>query len=77
MLDDDTELDNISKYLKKNHKFIISKSEINKFADIWDAAKKKDYAYIEEYIEQNKISSKVLDLLKHTNNEKLTHTLNS
>jgi hypothetical protein len=71
MLDDDAELSNIAKYLKQKHKFIISKSELNIFADIWDAAKKNDYLYIEEYIEQNRISSKILNLLAYTNNKKL------
>ena len=72
MLENDTELSNIAKYLKQKYKFIISKSDLDKFADIWDAVKKNDYIYIEEYIEQNNISSKILNLLAYTNNHKLT-----
>ena len=75
MLDDDSELANISRYIKKEYKVSISKIELSNFAEIWDAAKKNDYIYIEEFIQQNNISTKVLNLLKNTNNSKLTEFL--
>lgn len=75
MLDDDSELANIGKYLSKKHNYKISKSDLSRFADIWDAAKKKDFTYITEYIEQYSPSKKVLILLKSTNNQKLIESI--
>ena len=48
MLDDDSEIPSIVKTLQNLHKVTINKIDVQVFAEIIDAVKKRDYLYIEE-----------------------------
>ena len=65
MIDDDSEIPTIIRTLVKLHKVTINKIDINVFVELLDAANKRDYAYIEEKVEEwGKKCKYGLDLLK-------------
>ena len=59
-----------------DNSFLVDGKEHNVDTDAaWDAAKKNDYSYIESYISDNKPSKQIIELLKYTDNQKLTEII--